>query len=91
MRIYEVVIDPEREDHIARHGVIPDEVREVIAGNFLVERTRWDRLLLVGQTDAGRYLALVVVPDEMGSYSLITARDADESERRRYHRRWKGR
>ena len=37
MRIYDVVIDPEREDHIARHGVIPDEVREVIAGNFLVE------------------------------------------------------
>ena len=91
MRIYDIVIDPDREDHIARHGVIPDEVREVIAGNFLVERTRWERLLLIGQTCAGRYLALVVVPNDLGNYSLITARDADESERHWYHRRWKGR
>jgi len=87
MRLYDVDIDPDREDHIARHGVTPDEVREVISGAFLVERTRWERMLLIGQTEAGRYLALVVAPNEEGGYSLITARDADDSERRRYRRR----
>jgi len=54
MRLYDVDIDPDREDHIARHGVTPDEVREVISGAFLVERTRWERMLLIGQTEAGR-------------------------------------
>lgn len=86
MRIRELIIEPEHEDHIARHHVRPDEARQVAFGLHLAYRTRQGRYGLIGQTDTGRYLTVIVAPGEQGTYRLITARDADQRERRLYRR-----
>ena len=86
MRIYELVIEPGREEHIARHHVSVAEVEEVVFGMSFIRKTRQERYLIIGQTDAGRYLTLFVAPRGKGVYGLVTARDADDAERKAYHR-----
>lgn len=63
------------------------EAREVALGRHAAFRTRGDRYGLVGQTDAGRYLTVIVAPRGVAVYALITARDSDAAERRLYRRR----
>ncbi len=89
MRLVSLVIEPDREDHVARHGVTQLEAREVVFGDPHIRRTRQRRLLVVGQTAAGRYLTVVVAHRTSGVYGLVTARDATLQERRAYleHRR----
>lgn len=78
-------------EHIARHGVEPWEAEEAIldpdrvgapARNVLGER----RFAVVGSTESGRIL-LVVFTRRGGRIRVITVRDADDGERRRYRRR----
>ncbi len=86
MRIYELVIEPGREEHIARHQVSIAEVEEVIFSAPFVRKSRQGRYHIIGQTEAGRYLGVFVAPREQGVYGLVTARDADDAERRAYLR-----
>jgi uncharacterized DUF497 family protein len=86
VRIYELVIEPGREEHIARHQVSISEVEEVIFGAPFIRKARQGRYHVIGQTEAGRYLAVFVAPREQGVYGLVTARDADDAERRAYQR-----
>lgn len=86
MRIYELVIEPGREEHIARHQV---SVAEVIFGVPFMRKARLGRYHIIGQTEAGRYLAVFVAPRGRGVYGLVTARDADDAERRAYLRHCK--
>lgn len=91
MRIYELIIEPGREEHIARHQVSVEEVEEVIFGVTFIRRARQGRYHIIGQTQAGRYLTVFVAPRGSGIYGLVTARDADDAERRAYlrHRKQK--
>ena len=82
MRIYELIVEPGREEHIARHGVSVAEVEEVVFGAPLVNRVRERRYGLIGPTEAGRYLTVILAP--RGVYGLVTAREATQAERRRY-------
>jgi uncharacterized DUF497 family protein len=86
VRIYELVIEPGREEHIARHHVSVAEVEEVVFGTPFIRKARQGRYHIIGQTEAGRYLAVFLAPREQGVYGLVTARDADEAERRAYRR-----
>lgn len=88
MRIYELVVEPERVDHIARHHV---NVEEVIFGTPFIRKARQERYHIFGQTEAGRYLTVFVAPRGNGIYGLVTARDADDAERRAYLRHRKQR
>jgi hypothetical protein len=60
MRIHELVWPQERIDHIALHGVTPEEVEEVCFGQPLVQRAKSEGenpvYYVLGQTEAGRYL-----------------------------------
>jgi uncharacterized DUF497 family protein len=87
--IYELLVTPGREEHIARHHVSVAEVEAVAFGNPFVSRSRQGRFRLIGETEAGRYLTVFVAPRGHGVYGLVTARDATEAERRLYrqHRR----
>lgn len=87
MRIRLFVVESGREEHIARHGVTLEEVDELVEGRFLAERTREDRYLVVGQTQAGRYLSIVIADRSGGVFALVTARDSTDNERRRYQKR----
>lgn len=89
MRVYELIVEPGREEHIARHGVSVAEVEEVVFGTPLVNRVRHGRYGLIGQTEAGRFVTVILAPCGRSVYGLVTARDATQAERRRYqqHRR----
>ena len=86
MRIYEFIIEPGREEHIVRHQVSVAEVEEVIFGVPFIRKARQGRYHIIGQTEAGRYLTVFVAPRGRGVYGLVTARDADDAERRAYLR-----
>jgi uncharacterized DUF497 family protein len=74
--------------HIARHGVTQQEVEEACHADVVIYRETYkNRLLLVGSTQAGRVLAIVLgpVPNRPdGIYYPFTARPAHRSERRDY-------
>lgn len=76
------------EEHIARHDVTAREVEEVCFSGPLFRRGRGRgerrSYLAYGQTAAGRYLLVVLRPEGRGSAFVITARDMDLAERRRY-------
>lgn len=84
MRIDDFIVEPGREEHIARHSVSLTEVNEVIFGDPLMGRTQLGRWRLIGQTLSGRYLTVIVARRKPWVYALVTARDADEAERRLY-------
>ena len=71
-------------EHIARHGVIPDEVEEVCAARFIVRESYGGRFVVIGQTLAERTLAFILEPDYDGLYYIVTARPASRRERRTY-------
>lgn len=87
MRIDELVWDEENERHIARHGVLPDEVEEVCFGRHYAWRQGQRRYIVLGQTEAGRYLTVFL--DRLFGYRFrpVTARNMTQRERRLYQRR----
>jgi len=89
VKIYELIIEPGREEHIARHQVSVAEVEEVIFSAPFIRKARQGRYHIIGQTEAGRYLTIFVAPRGRGVYGLVTARDAGDAERRAYLRQSK--
>jgi uncharacterized DUF497 family protein len=94
MTVNELVWPEDRIEHIARHGVTPEEVGEVCFGKPLVLRTKSQGenpvYYVLGQTDAGRYLFCVVIRFPDGKGYPVTAREMTANEKRRYRKR-KGR
>jgi uncharacterized protein len=88
MEIREFVWPTERIDHIARHGVTPEEVEDVCFGRSLVLRGKSEGVnpvyYVLGQTDAGRYLFCLVIRFPDGKGYPVTARPMTERERRRF-------
>ncbi len=94
MGIREFVWSQDRIEHIARHGVTPEEVEQVCFGRCLVQRAKSQGenpvYYVRGQTAAGRYLFCVVIEFSDGSGFPVTARPMTDREERRY-RQWKNR
>ncbi|MEK6336648.1 MAG: hypothetical protein AABM67_17110 [Acidobacteriota bacterium] len=94
MRINELLWPRERVEHIARHGVTPEEVEQVCFSHPLVLRAKsyGDNPVyyVLGQTDAGRYLFSVVIQFPDGKGYPVTARSMTEKEKRRFQR-WRER
>ena len=84
----------EQIDHIARHGVTPEEFEHVCSGESLIEKApskgKNPVYYVRGQTEAGRYLSCIVIRFPDGRGYPITARQMDDSERRRF-RKWRDR
>lgn len=94
MTIDEFIWTEERIEHIARHGVTPEEVEEGCFKKSLVQRTKSEGenpvYYVLGQTEAGRYLFCVIIRFPDGKGYPVTAREMTDKEKRRY-RRWKRR
>ncbi len=77
-------------EHIARPGVTRDDVEAVCHHDPVLYRENYkERLVLLGRTQEGRVLAVVLgpvpnAPD--GTYEPFTARPADRTDRRDYDR-----
>lgn len=70
--------------HIARHEVVPEEVEQVCHGDFVSSETYNGRIRVIGATNAGRMLTVILAPQGRGVYYPVTARPASLKERRRY-------
>ena len=68
-------IDPEIQlPHFCKHGVIENEVEEVLMKSGEDRAGREDSRVAIGQTKSGRYLKVIYVPDsEPDSVFVITA------------------
>lgn len=92
VRITEVVWTDGDVEHIARHGVDPGEVEQVIASRPVWRRGRRhpetgrQSVYALGRTDAGRYLFVVLSPLGLGRVRCVTAREMDDATRRYYER-----
>jgi hypothetical protein len=73
--------------HIARHGVIPDEVEYVCQHNPLVIRGKIrNRVVLIGETEEQRLLGVVLENHGAGKYYPLTAYDALPADKTLYTR-----
>ncbi len=84
-------IDPATgEPHIYGHGVVEDEVEQVLSKPGEDRPGREGSRVAMGQTQAGRYLRVIYVPDpEPGSIFVITAYDLRGKPLTAYRRRRK--
>jgi uncharacterized protein len=94
MKVHEFIWPEDRVDHIAHHGVTPEEVEEACFGTAFVQRAKSQGknpvYYVLGKTTAGRYLFCVVIQFPDGRRYPVTARPMTEKERRRYDQ-WKNR
>jgi Domain of unknown function (DUF4258) len=82
-------IDPATgEPHIAGHSVSEDEVEDVLARPIEDRPGSEGSRVALGQTEAGRYLKVIYVPDpEPSSVFVITAYDLGPKARKALQRR----
>lgn len=94
MKIHQIIWPEDRIDHIASHGIDPEEVEEVCFGQALVLRAKSKGenpiYYVLGQTAEGRYLFCVVIQFPDGNGYPVTARSMTRKERQRFNR-WKKR
>jgi uncharacterized DUF497 family protein len=96
MRIVELIWTEDNVEHIAAHGVTLEEFEEVVEPKPLWRRGRRHpetgrtSLYALGQTEAGRYLFLVLSPRDNGRAYPVTAMDMDETARAYYKAHRKG-
>lgn len=93
MRIRQLLWPQDRIDHIARHGITPEEVEEVCRGRPRVFRAKSAGknpvYYVLGRTKSGRYLFSVIIQFPDGNGFPVTARLMTEKEKRRYRKRKK--
>lgn len=75
-------------DHVAKHGVDPEEAEEVVrnARRPYPRRTADDRWFVWGRGRGGRLLQVVFLRDVDRTVYVIHARPLNENEKRRYRR-----
>jgi hypothetical protein len=86
LRFYE---DPDTgQPHIHNHGVSEEEVRQVLAQPGEDRPGSDDSRMALGQTQAGRYLRVIYVPDPEGdSAFVVTAYELRGKQLKAYRRR----
>jgi uncharacterized DUF497 family protein len=83
MIIQELIWESKNISHIARHNVKPEEVEDVCEdAHAYISKSRGQTIRLIGQTFAGRYLVIFLAQKSNMRYYVVTARDAELSERR---------
>lgn len=81
----EVLWTEDSEAHIARHAVTPLEVEQALYTRpRLTAPGRDDTVEVLGTTDAGRHLLVVVTESADGRDFVITARDMTAAEKRTF-------
>ncbi len=84
----EIEYSPAVEEKLwAKHAVEVSEVEEALRSQPRVRRAGGGVYHMLGRSEAGRYLFVVVRLLGAGRARLVTARDMTERERRQY-RRW---
>lgn len=75
-------------EHIARHNVTLDEVREAVLEHpFWAALGRDNAVLIYGRTHSGRYLLVVASDDGSRDAFIVTARDMTSAEKKTFHKK----
>ena len=73
-----------------KHQVVPEEVEEALNNQTKIrfvekgERKAEDVYMALGQTDAGRYLAILFIYKKTKEALILSARDMANKERKQY-------
>jgi uncharacterized DUF497 family protein len=76
-----------------KHGVLPQEVEEILTGNCRIFRRESGRVEgedlynALGRTESGRYLSVFFIRKLGNKALIITARDMNTRERKRYEKK----
>ena len=85
LSVKELIIDTGRLEHIAKHEVTKNEVFEIVNGDYVFIKAKYDRWLLLGKTRKNRSLTVVVGErTQKGVFGLVTARPSSKAERSFY-------
>ena len=80
--------DDSNMEHIARHGVLPEETEEAFwDDDRLPFNAHSCHRGLIGSTDEGRRLVVIFVKKEGNRIRVITARNASADEKQLYNKR----
>lgn len=82
MQIKNLIWDDWNIEHIARHGVEPEEVEQVCKSKHRANKWKNKVYRVIGQTESGRYLTLFLAPRAKQNYYPVTARDSTLREKR---------
>ena len=80
--VRELVWENWNKSHIARHSVSKNEVEEVCQGQHVTSKTYAGRLRVIGRTNNGKSLTIILAPKDKGKYYPVTARPASRKERK---------
>lgn len=87
---HEIAWTDDSEHHIARHGVTPPDVHEVLQGEpKLYRQGREGTTLVFGTTDSGRHLLVVLAESPDGRDYIVTARDMTPGEKKNFKHKGK--
>jgi len=85
IEIIRLVWDEWNVAHIARHGVIPQEVEDVCQGTYISYESYDQRFEVIGATHNERILTIILDPEpEPGIYYVVTAHPASKKDRKLY-------
>src|SRR5437660_762706 len=71
--------------HIARHGIVPQEVEEACHDTPIEREGYNQRIIVLGATQQDRLLAVILQPEpEQGVYYPVTAFPASRKSRKQY-------
>ena len=86
IRIAELEFDDYNEEHLAEHGIVPSEALQLLGNMFTVRRNKRSgagERQLIGLTDGGRCLTLILKPTAVeGRWRPITGWASTQPERR---------
>ncbi len=89
--IDELVIEDDRQEHIAKHQINVDEVLEVVFGDYVTGEGKEGRILLIGKTSSQRLITVIIGKRAgINKYGLVTARDVKKKEKLLYQQEFKG-
>lgn len=82
--VKELIWDDWNREHLIKHDISPEEVKEVFVGNYQTVESYRKRILIVGKTKTERNLAVILSPEDRdlkvygdGIYYVITAFEKD--------------
>ena len=85
--ISRLIWDEQNVAHIARHGVVPQEVEEACQGTYISYESYDQRFEVIGATQHGRILTIILDPEpEEGVYYVVTAHPASRKDRALYRK-----
>lgn len=85
MKINKFEWDNLNEEHIARHGVLPEEAEEIFLDKPVFRKTKDGKYLIYGHTLDGRYLFAVFAIKEKNRIRVITAKNMENKESKIYN------